>query len=150
MANEVNERIKMYRKEKKLTQGELAKIIGIKTSTYSQMEREGNITVDMALKIAEALGVDPNLIVYGEETKADGELEISTVKPTQFVLHSSGKLAQTLYGDAPQPEDKKDEIDLPFTLSNTEKNVITAYHYLTKPEQKEVRVFIDNVRKRGR
>lgn len=149
MANEVNERIKMYRKEKKLTQGELAKIIGVKTSTYSQMEREGNITVDMALKIAEVLGIDPNLIIYGKETKADSELEVSTVKPTQFVLHSSGKLAQTLYGDAPQPEDKKDEIDLPFTLSNTEKNVITAYHYLTKPEQKEVRVFIDNVRKRG-
>ncbi len=150
MANEINERIKKYRKERKLTQGELAAKIGVKTSTYSQMEREGNIKVDMALKIAEALNVDPNLIVYGEPNTPDEELIFSPSKPDEYIFHTSGGIIETLYGTAQQPEEKNDEIDLPFTLSNTEKNVITAYHYLTKPQQKEVRVFIDDVRKRGR
>ena len=149
MASEVNERIKTYRKEKKLTQGELAKMIDLKTSTYSQMEREGNITVDMALKIAEVLGIDPNLIVYGKETKADGELEVSTVKPTGYILHTPGGVIETLYGTTTQPEDKKDENDLPFDLSNTEKSIIKIYHYLPKLQQKEVRMFIDEIRKRG-
>ncbi len=150
MANEINDRIKKYRKERKLTQAELAAKIGVKTSTYSQMEREGNIKVDMALKIAEALNVDPNLIVYGKSITPDEELIFSPGKPDEYVFKTSGNIAEKLYGPTSQPEEKNDEIDLPFTLSNTEKNVITAYHYLTKPQQKEVRVFIDDVRKRGR
>ncbi len=146
MANDINERIKKYRKEKKLTQGELAAKLDIKTSTYSQMEREGNITVDMALKIAEALCVEPNLIIYGEN---GGELEFSTVKPQTFILHTSGEVVKTLYGSDPQPEPQAAETDLPFVLTNTEKDVIKTYHYLSKPQQKEIRVFIDEVRKRG-
>lgn len=149
MANEINERIRKYRKEKKLTQGELAKKIDIKTSTYSQMEREGNITVDMALKIAEALCVDPNLIVYGEINKPSSELEFSTVKPKEYIFHTSGNIAETLYGINTQPEEEKPKNDLPFDMSNTEKSVITTYHFLPKEQQKEIRMFIDSVRKRG-
>ena len=144
MPDSINERIRKYRIAKKLKQSELGEKLGLKCSTYSQMERKGTISVEMALKIAKILEIDPGLIIYGNET--ENKLEITPIKPQKVVANAPRTAIEELYGE---PKKKEHDGEFPFKLSNTEKNVITAYHYLTKPEQKEVRVFIDNVRKRG-
>ena len=118
MPSLINERIRKYRKLKKLSQGQLADKLGIKTSTYSQMEREGNVSADMVLKIADVLDVDPALIFLGIDT--------TPKDVTKLVFHTSGNIEETLYGAQPKPsyqhESIKAEIknELPFTLSNTE------------------------------
>ena len=147
MSNIINQRIRKYRKEKKFSQARLAAELGIKTSTYSQKEREGNFSADMVLQISRVLGINPSLIFYGEETAAP--------KPQTFVFHSPNTIEETLYGTTPKTEPVIEKIEqprneLPFILNNTEKNVITAYHHFSKAEQKEVRAFMDEIRKRGR
>ncbi|MBO5211038.1 MAG: helix-turn-helix domain-containing protein [Clostridia bacterium] len=145
MPSIINERIRKYRKEKKLSQGQLAAKLGIKTSTYSQMEREGNVSADMVLRIAAELGIDPNLIFYGTQATPQNS--------TILTFHSPNKLEETLYGPQSVSKLEKEEIPknhLPFTLSNTEKNIITIYHNLPKAQQKEIRECIDTIRKRGR
>ncbi|MBE6779449.1 MAG: helix-turn-helix transcriptional regulator [Ruminococcaceae bacterium] len=44
MPSLVNERIRYLRKQRKYSQKYVAKKMNMKVSTYSQMEREGNIT----------------------------------------------------------------------------------------------------------
>lgn len=59
----INENISYIRKAKGISQAELAKRIGMKTSTYSQMERRGNITLARIEQIADALDVDKENII---------------------------------------------------------------------------------------
>ena len=54
---EVNYRIYNYRKKYGYTQAQLGKMLGLKTSTYSQMERKGNIDTDILKKLAEIFNV---------------------------------------------------------------------------------------------
>lgn len=63
----INQRITRIRKSKKITQKEMAERLGMKESTYSQMERQGNISAQTLLSIAAVLEVDINLLLYGEE-----------------------------------------------------------------------------------
>ena len=56
---EVNRRIALYRKMANLTQTEVAEKMGMKCSTYSQMERKGSISTERLLTICKILGVTP-------------------------------------------------------------------------------------------
>ena len=67
MDTKINDRIKKYRIEKKMSQKELGQAIGMKMNAYSRMEREGNISVTDALSIATVLGIHPDLLIYGEK-----------------------------------------------------------------------------------
>ncbi|MBQ6847625.1 MAG: helix-turn-helix transcriptional regulator [Clostridia bacterium] len=73
----VNERIRICRKQRGLTQTQMSKVLGIKTSTYSQMERKGIITCEVLKVLSEAFGVSPIYLLYGTET----ENNISPEKP---------------------------------------------------------------------
>lgn len=71
----INQRIKRYRKLCHLTQHKVAELLGMKNSTYSQAEREGNVTCELLIKISSILGVDVKVLLFGEE---DGqEIEIN-------------------------------------------------------------------------
>ncbi len=66
----VGDRIKTLRKEKHITQTQLANCIGVQASVISKYEN--NIIVpslEQIHKIAEALGVDPVEITYGKQEK---------------------------------------------------------------------------------
>lgn len=63
---EINARIASIRKLKGYKQSDVAQFLGLKTSTYSQMERKGNITGEMILRLAEIFDVDPMIILCGE------------------------------------------------------------------------------------
>ena len=66
MPETINQRICFYRKKLKLTQSQVGKMLGVKTSTYSQMERRGNITCENLIKLSEILSVDTLTLLYGK------------------------------------------------------------------------------------
>ncbi len=68
MEESINQRIRRYRKRAALTQSQLGEMLGIKTSTYSQMERKGKITCDVLLRLAKVLNVDATVLLLGENT----------------------------------------------------------------------------------
>ncbi|MBR6532838.1 MAG: helix-turn-helix transcriptional regulator, partial [Clostridia bacterium] len=63
---EVNARIRALRKKHKFTQEELGKMLGYKTSTYSQIERKGNIDTKLLKDLARIFDVDVKYILFGE------------------------------------------------------------------------------------
>lgn len=63
----INQRVRKYRKDLFLNQSDVAQMLGMKTSTYSQMERMGNITCETLLKLTEILKVDVLKLLYGED-----------------------------------------------------------------------------------
>ena len=65
--NELNKRIYTCRRLAELTQSEVAEKLGIKCSTYSQMERAGQISADRVFKLAEIFNVEPCYLYYGEK-----------------------------------------------------------------------------------
>lgn len=64
---DINQRVKKMRKKHFFTQDRFAINLGIKTSTYSQMERSGNISAETLKKIAKLLDIDIRYFLYGEE-----------------------------------------------------------------------------------
>ena len=67
MALEINQRIKTERKSQGYTQEFIADALGMRESTYSQMERSGKVSAETLLKIANILNVDIRYFLYGDE-----------------------------------------------------------------------------------
>lgn len=67
MSLEINKRIKAERIKKGYTQGQFSHLLGLKESTYSQMEREGKISAETLKKIAKVLNVDILYLLYNKE-----------------------------------------------------------------------------------
>lgn len=64
MSDSINQRIALYRKLANLTQTEAAEKLGMKCSTYSQMERKGSISADKLIALADIFGVTPETLLY--------------------------------------------------------------------------------------
>lgn len=64
---EINKRIKNLRLAKKITQEEIATYLGIKISSYSQMERKGVFSAERLALIADYFNVDYNYLLVGKE-----------------------------------------------------------------------------------
>ncbi len=62
----INKNIAAYRKFRGLTQEQLAKQMGMNHSTYAMRERQGEISCEMLVKIADILAVDVKDILYEE------------------------------------------------------------------------------------
>ena len=65
--NDVNERIAQARKASGLNQNEVAEKLNLKSTTYSQMERSGNIYTARFFKIADILNTTVCDLYYGEK-----------------------------------------------------------------------------------
>lgn len=63
---EVNARIRALRKKYAFTQEELGKMLGYKTSTYSQIERKGNIDTKLLKDLSKVFDVDVKYLLFGE------------------------------------------------------------------------------------
>ncbi len=81
----INKRIMKCRRDRLLTQGETAKYLGIKVSTYSQMERNGHITAERLKSLAELFNVDIYYLLYGEN-KSQTVTEIMEVTPKKYLF----------------------------------------------------------------
>lgn len=102
----VGERIKKARKEKGITQTELAERLGYKSrSSINKIEVEGrDIPRSMVVRFAQALGVTPSYLMGWEDES----------EPTAESLESL-ELAKKI--EQMQPDDKKLVIDLINKLS---------------------------------
>ncbi len=78
----INQRIVRYRKIVGYSQAELADMLSMKRSTYSQKERGGDIDCETIIKISEILGVDVKVLLYGEN------LSNRTVSVPQLVTNT--------------------------------------------------------------
>ncbi len=103
MPSVINERIRLLRKQRKYSQKYVAQKMNMKISTYSQMEREGNITCDTLLALSEILEVDELTILYGEDMPVE---KCETEKLTEADFFE--KLV--LYALRNMPEDVRQKI----------------------------------------
>ncbi len=66
------ERLVLLRKERKISQGELAKRVGIHTNILGRYERgETTPNIDMAVKLADALGVSLDYLIGKTDIELD-------------------------------------------------------------------------------
>ena len=88
---EINTRIASIRKLREYKQSDVAQFLGLKTSTYSQMERKGNITGEMILKLAEIFNVDPMIILCGENSEYE-HVVVDIIDPEERKLTNLEKI----------------------------------------------------------
>ena len=120
----LNKRIARLRKAKGLKQADMAERLGLKESTYSQMERQGNITAQKLLDIAAILGVDVNVLLYGEDY-----LEPSKNNGGSTINFEQKAVVLEFSDDPPKPVTKFDV-------------AVEAFRNLKKDQQDEVYVLI--------
>lgn len=65
--HEINCRVRYARKRNGYTQDDIAEILEINPSTFSQMERTGKISVEVLKKLSESLNIDIRYFIYGDE-----------------------------------------------------------------------------------
>lgn len=136
MGREINSRIRMIRKEKGMTQGDIARALGMKTNTYSKMERQGKITVEMAERIAKVMGVDADEIFY---EKKETPLVLEPVIASPGVMRDSGE--NDLFGGV---------VGYKFgdiTLSVKEELIIQRYRELSALGKKKFEDYLTNLQK---
>ena len=114
----INQRVSRCRKLAGFTQERAAEELGIKHSTYSQMERKGNISAQMVLSLAEIFNVHPYDILYSEEERPE---PVNASPPSDPV-------------PPPEPE---------IILTNLEQNIIKILRNIPKHEFDEIRALIE-------
>ena len=130
MDRSINQRIALYRKMANLTQTEVAEKMGMKCSTYSQMERKGAISADRLLVLADILGVTPEMLLY--ETPTVKKLDFSAAETVTSSLHQN----KDPFGKAPFSP-------APFIPTHKEESIIKILRNLPKSYYDEVVAFID-------
>ncbi|MEE1240075.1 MAG: helix-turn-helix domain-containing protein [Acutalibacteraceae bacterium] len=131
MYKSINQRIAMYRKMANLTQTEVAEKMGMKCSTYSQMERKGSISSERLLALAEILGVTPEMLLY--DPTDNKKLDFSgTEKAASTLSQNNNPFGDSSYGPAP------------FITTHKEERIIKIIRNLPKPQYDEVIDFINS------
>ena len=82
----VNKRIARYRRVAGLKQKEMAELLGMKFSTYSEKERNGTIESDFLLKIATILDIDPILLLCGDKKWEPIQPTFSLTKQEEILI----------------------------------------------------------------
>jgi len=128
----INQRVKFYRKMRDLRQEDVAKEIGMETNAYSQMERDGKITAERLLKIADALGIPAQRLFLGE---TEGEEPFQIPQP-----ENGGLLKQPIETPAPFKN----------AYSSEEEQAFEVIHNLKQKNKKRVFEFVNQIYKEER
>lgn len=130
----VNQRLAVFRRLCGFSQARMAELIGMKTSTYSQMERRGKISTEMVFKLSEALGVDPIELFMGTDyKKKETEKTETQKKPEDTKDIEKEKIKLPVY--PPEP--------ITMVLTPQEESIITIIRNTTKPKREEILEFIE-------
>ena len=122
MNNEINKRIAHYRKLAGFSQTQVAEMLGLKISTYSQRERVGDISAECLKKLSVILDVSAEILLFGEEKKAEAILP--KPKPEPEVKF--------------EPEQNAEPNLTPVLLDRKEKDIITMYRNVRKSKKQEM------------
>ncbi len=133
MGYTVNQRVAIYRKMANLTQTEAAERLGMKCSTYSQMERKGHISVDKLIAIAAAFGIEPSILLRD---------------PMELTSEQSRPVEQPEAPAKPETPIFREPVVAPtsrpaFVISRNEENMLTILRNLPKADLDEVRSLIN-------
>ena len=137
MTETINERIARCRKLANLTQTETAEKMGMKCSTYSQMERKGSISTDRLLILAHIFNVSPNTLLFG--TDIDSNDNKTTGNTLNLEPQNEIKPALSQSGDFYENKFKS----APFIVSHKEENILKILRNLPKSARDEVIEFIN-------
>ena len=127
----VNDRIKEARKNKNYSQEQVGDFIGMKCSTYSQMERKGSISVEKALKLAEVLEADPYYIIFGKPKEE--LIDFSPVNPEMLAVNSPSNFIEMI-------KNGEDEL----VLTHNEKNFIKNFRHLKPKDRDDVIKYLES------
>ncbi|MBO5321288.1 MAG: helix-turn-helix domain-containing protein [Clostridia bacterium] len=117
----LNERIAECRNKSGKNQTEVAEMLGIKCSTYSQMERKGIVSADRLFKLAKIFGVTPCYLYDGTEPCRPQE-------PDSIMPQTEGEMT-TL--NSPQIPFFKNDV---FVITKKEENLIKILRKLKGTE----------------
>ena len=118
----VNDRIIKYRNIADLNQTEVAEKLGIKCSTYSQLERKGIVSAERLFKLSEIFGVSPCMLFNGKEPCKN--TDINTL-------------------NSPEPVFPKTEV---FVATKKEQNIIKIIREFDKADYNRVMELIQEIR----
>ncbi len=118
---EINKKVKELRKKRGYTQQRIAEILGMKTSTYSQMERSGKIPVQIILKLADLFNVEA--------------IEIMDPENSELIIEPSNKSYVRLAQETVKDEDFFEE---KLILTNREENAIIMLRNLSAEDREAV------------
>ena len=136
MGETINERVKRCRRLADLTQSQTAERMGMKCSTYSQMERNGNISANRLLQLAQIFGVDPDLLLNGEAKDEKNEIA-DAISNTQ----------------KPETQSFRQEVvdfTTVFVPTNNEVNIIKIIRNLPKDKRDDIISYIEKAYKESR
>lgn len=126
----VNERIRKYRKEKKVSQKRVAEALGMNYTTYSQMEREAKkISSQTLINIAAVLNINPNLLFYGENP-----IEPDFPEPKPIIAEDSEKGDFTAIVKYKTPE---------IEITHEERQIIKTFRNCSESQKKKFREIIE-------
>ncbi len=131
MKETVNQRIARLRKLRGLTQAEMAEKLGMKSSTYSQMERTGNITTQRLIDIANILKVRVSDLLYDDPEAFSAPI----------VLNSAPVVEQMGFAT----ERVEPKIDL--ILTQKEEMLVKIYRQFDKEQKAEIDKVINDMYK---
>lgn len=134
MEDSINKRIARCRKLANLTQNETAEKLGIKGSTYSQMERKGGITVDKVFALAEIFRVHPDILFYGEEPTET----VNNNNNIDFSANYVPKKLTLMQNNTAFAVDSSS-----FTYTKKEENIFKIIHNLPKAVKDDVIAYIE-------
>ena len=127
MSETINQRIALYRKLANLTQTEAAEKMGMKCSTYSQMERKGSISTERLLALADIFGVKPDVLLYDTKFQSPGQVNfLSNESATGSQLRQSVPFSDTNFGPSP------------FIVTHKEESIIKILRNLPKSDYDEI------------
>ncbi len=124
MISTINGRIAMYRKLAGFTQAQAAEKLGMKYTTYAQMERKGTVSTTRLLDMAAVFGIKPEDLLYGESSY--------NYRPTQ-------ESVVTLHQE-PVPLFKG---PAPIVITNQEENIIKIIRNFSKADRDDVISYIE-------
>ncbi len=124
----VNQRIAKCRKLANLTQTDVAEKLGIKCSTYSQMERKGLVTAERLFEMSKIFGVTPCYLYDGKEPCREEAIKIK--EPAMSVMS--------------QPAIEKPKAEI-FTVTKKEESLIKILRSFSKEDYAKTISFINEL-----
>ncbi len=135
MKETINQRVASSRKLAGFNQQDAAEKLGMKCSTYSQMERKGNISGERLVEIAKIFNVSVNYLLLGIEDDAKPE---PTPVSGQSGMDTAGiTMVQTPIQPPVTPTP-------PVILTRREENIISIIRNLSKDRREELIKYIQD------
>ena len=139
--SDVNKRIKHYRILAGYTQETAAQALDMKKNTYAYMERYGNPSPEILMKLSQLYNVSVSEIFYGK-------INTRPIDPPPFPVDLI-----TPEDPAPiirQPEPVVPKSEPPLILTAHEKGMMKIFRQLSSEDRKNVMNFINDIYKSNR